>query len=106
MTAGQLRAGESPIVFPPAPAVGWMSWLTPAAFGQGGLLLAEGEAQLSVGGARLSYAALLPLCLAPSPPRSAPLRRYAAQYPRPHAVAHATARHAALCPVVSRRCQL
>jgi len=65
-----------------------------------GLGLVEGKSQLSVGGARLSLAALLPLGLVPLLPRSlsAPLRRYAEQYPRPHAVVHATALLAALWP--------
>src|SRR5215471_5027644 len=110
MTAGQPRAGVPPIVFQPAPAVGWMSELTlvaAAAFGLWGLRLVEEKLQLPREDAPLLLGGLLPLCLVPSPPRSlsASLRRYAEQYPLPHVVAPATALHAALYPVVSTRCQ-
>src|SRR5262245_61834222 len=78
-----------------------------AAFGLCGSRLEEEKLQFPAGGGVLLLVGLPSLCLFPLLPRplSALLRRYAEQYPLPRAVAHATALHAALCPVVSTRCQ-
>src|SRR5947208_15178681 len=74
------------------------------AFGLWGLRLLARQSPRSLGGARPSRAAQLPLGPVPSPRcRSAPLGHYAEQYPLSHVVAHVTARYAARCRFASSR---